>query len=1245
MTLPRASAALLGLTLAALTLSLSFRAVSSRQTHGDWPLPGKLELHWVRALPAQKPAWPDQPLLQIDAAPRPVALGETLFLASARTDSVTAYDMDTGAEKWHFSTNGPIRFAPVIWEERLYFGSDDGYLYCLAAEEGRLLWKVRGGPSDRLLLGNGRLISTWPVRGAPVVVTEEESSGRPATVYFAAGVWPFMGVFLHALDARTGAVLWTNDGDGSIYIKQPHQADAFAGVAPQGPLVVAGDRLLVPGGRSVPACYDRHTGKLLHFLLADNSRRGGGPNVSVQGQLYFNGGGVFDLETGTHVGTTGEFTAGREGLLYSWSGSECQTLDVRKAAPVITSTKESKKPLKTPTWSPTRLRTTAMPRIAALIQADGRLFAGLEGQVLAFDLPLPNGPGRPSWQGRLEGRPVHLLAAEERLFVTTTQGRLYCFGAPGYTPPAPQRGEGVAHLLPSSFSPEERGVTFATATDDWDDKAHDILERTGVRQGYCIAWGAGSGRLVEELLARSQLSVVVIEADEHQAQVLRERLEAAGLYGDRAAVLRADLDSVQLPPYLASLMVSEDLDAIGLEAGPETLRRLFRSLRPYGGIACLPVPAAKRPDLSGLPSQEGDLSQVRVRYSDDWLLLSRDGPLPGAGNWTHEHADAANTRVAPDQRVKAPLGLLWFGGNSNEAILPRHGHGPQPQVIDGRLIIEGPDSLRATDIYTGRLLWETRLPGLGQVYDNTAHQPGANACGTNYISMPDGIYVIHERHCLCLALNTGRELSRFPLPVLPGVKEKLTWSYLNVCGDYLIGMANPPASDPKSKLKALSSSRHLVVLNRHDGRLLWSRTAQNGFRHNALCAGGGRLYTIDRPSTDYTLFVKKKATDKNPPARLLALDLRSGKEVWSSRSDVFGTWLSYSAKHDVLVESGRLARDTLGDEPRGMRVYTAGRGKVLWYRQDYAGPAMIHGERILKDGSACDLLTGAPYLRPDPLTGQPTEWTWTRTYGCNTPCAAEHLLTFRSGAAGYYDLCNEGGTGNFGGFRSGCTNNLIVAGGLLNAPDYTRTCTCSYQNQTSLALVPTPDAEMWTFQGGAKEVKGVVRQVGLLLGAPGNRKADNGTLWLEYPPVGGPSPRLTVKTEPEKPEWFRRHSSQIEGVGPTWLAASGAKGLRSLSLTLGSPADKVRSYTVRLYFVEPDRLPAGQRRFDVALQGQTVCHDLDVCREAGGPNRMLVKEFHQVQVKSELTVQLTPAPEASVPTPVLCGVEVVAEGW
>src|SRR5262249_11355207 len=132
-------------------------------------LPARLGLLWVRELPPLKPAWPDQPKMQFDSVYDPIVAGKTLFVASSRTASVTAYDTETGDEKWRFHTDGPVRFAPAGWEGRLYFVCDDGHLYCVDADRGTLLWKVRGGPSDRKILGNERLISTWPARGAPVI--------------------------------------------------------------------------------------------------------------------------------------------------------------------------------------------------------------------------------------------------------------------------------------------------------------------------------------------------------------------------------------------------------------------------------------------------------------------------------------------------------------------------------------------------------------------------------------------------------------------------------------------------------------------------------------------------------------------------------------------------------------------------------------------------------------------------------------------------------------------------------------------------------------------------------------------------------------------------------------------------------------------------------------------------------------------------------------------------------------------
>lgn len=1176
----------------------------------DLSLPDTLRLQWSRALPAPQPAWPDQPKMTFDAAPRLAAHGGLVFVPSTVTDDITAFDAATGEARWRFPTDGPVRFAPVTWQDRLYLVSDDGYLYCLDSASGHLLWKFRGGPAERRVLGNGRLVSAWPARGAPVVAD--------GTVYFAAGIWPFMGIFLHALDARTGAVLWTNDGDGSIYIKQPHQADSFAGVAPQGGLVVAGDRLLVPGGRSVPACYDRRTGKLLHYRLADNGKNGGGCDVFVGRGLFVNGGAAFDLANGDFVGTIGERALVSGDDLFAASGTELRSYDLRSLR-IRTEELVDRKGKKTTqrTWVARRSGAAVAGKVDVLLRVGSRLYAGRAGEVFAVELPLLPGQAKVTWRAAVEGHPLHLYAAADRLFVTTREGQIYCFGEeetePAHVPVAPS---------PVPESPE------AVA------RAEQILTTTGVRDGWGLVWGAGP--LARELARASQLNLVVIDADPAKAQALREELTAAGLYGTRVAVLAVDPDAVELPPYFASLVVSEGPGAAGMDDFSNLVRNTWHALRPYSGVACLALAPERRAELAA----RDDLPSARVREAGPWTLLTREGPLPGAADWTHEHADAANTRVSRDRIVKAPLGLLWWGGPSNDAVLPRHGHGPQPQVLDGRLFIEGVDGLRALDIYTGRLLWETRLPGVGKAYDNLAHQPGANAGGGNYVSTREAIYVAHGNRCVRLDPATGRQLGAIPLPPLPRVRGTPTWDHVNVIDDYLIAGANPPPADPKAKPAAVSSSQFLVVMNRHTGQVLWHKEARAGFRHNGVCAGGGRLYAIDRPSADHAARLERRGKTA-PKPRLVAFDLATGRELWFTEKDVFGTWLSYSTERDVLVESGRNARDTLSDEPKGMRAYRAKDGKAIWFQKEYVGPAMIHGDTVLKDRTACHLLTGAPLKREDPLTGQMIEWSWARTYGCNTPMASEHLLTFRSGAAGYYDLCRDGGTGNLGGFRSGCTNNLVVAGGVLCAADYTRTCTCSYQNQTSVAFIPVADGEQWAYFG-SREVKGPVRRIGVNLGAPGNRKADDGTLWLEYPPVGGPSPKVAVKVEPPDVSWFRRHESQVNGAGRPWVAASGGRGVQTVTVPLAG--DKVeRAYTVRLTFLEPDRLAAGQRVFDVALQGQLVLDDFDVCREAGGPNRAVVKEFHGVRIAGELTVTLTPSEEGH--RPILSGIEAVAEGW
>jgi outer membrane protein assembly factor BamB len=1279
-----------------------------------------------------------------------------VFVSSSRNDSVTALDAASGAEKWRFHAGGPVRFAPYCWRGRVFFTSDDGYLYCVEAKSGKLLWKYAGAPdAGRKVIGNGRLISSWPARGAAVV--------HDGTVYFAAGIWPFMGVFIHAVSALDGKRVWTNSGSGSIFMDQPHHSPAFAGLAPQGYLAVNGDRLLVPNGRSVAACLRRSNGELLYFHHSRNSHNGK-YLVATRGKYFYNSYCKFRLANGSRVNMQMSTPVLDDGIIY------CSE-PLRMAWPG-----EPPMPRIQVRWARWSLEGEAGPRKISLrghgaphiwLKAGGKLCATGGGRVM-----LLKDPGRTAvkprvvWEAAVKGRPCSVLAAGGRLFVVTLEGRILCFGAGKVAP--------KTHRF-AVENTEHHGV--------WTDRAAVALKAAGVKSGYCVTFGRDAVAAADALAEGAGVEVVAMVSGDRAVADARRALDRRGLYGRRFTAL-ADAPGVRLPPYLASLAVFTGEKV--LEGNPASkVKRLFRVLRPYGGTACFPAAEHERLKRTVAASK---LAGAEVRRSGEFALLVRKGPLAGAGSWTHQYGDPANTTVSRDDLVRAPLGLLWFGGPSNKKILPRHGHGPNPQASGGRVVIEGPDILRALDVYTGRLLWEAKLPGIGKHYDTTHHQPGANAIGSNYVTLPDAVYAVLDGKCLKLDARTGRKLAEFRLPKDPDTGEAAGgWGYLAVYKDVLLGGATPlelyepefspdeilryireleeldriaawlkrfkgfkvsprkqeerrsvfvarnlnrllgekklaamipgrlgdnaeaiarriallVRADPKippddRRLRALNrgllsacsrslpgkeavapgswgwngtASRRLVALDRNSGKVLWQIRSRQAFAHNAICAGGGKVFCVDR-LPGHIVRAREFAGKKTPPGRLLAVEARTGRAVWSNQKEAFAPFLSYSQKHDVLLQASRRSRDHLPEYEQRMTAHRGRSGEVLWRRSlRYNGPPMLVGSRIITQERALDLLTGKSLQRRSPVTAETTEWSWKRHYGCNSVVASRHLLTFRSAAAGYFDLTRDGGTGNIGGFKSGCSSNLIVGDGVLAAPDYTRTCKCSYQNQSSLALIHDPEAESWTFNDWRWSGK-PVRRAGINFGAPGDRVAEGGTLWMDWPSLGYQSPDLPVAAKPLKPvpkdviwpyaqrrgqlddhgdfvyerpgpfpESFRMHSSEIRGKGLKWVAASGLRDVRELEVDLGRGG--ARTYTVRLHFVEPDDLKPGQRFFDVFVQSRRVLRDLDVAAAAGGARRALVKEVKGVRVAHKLRLEFKPRTKDA--GAVISGLEVVAE--
>ncbi len=1233
-----------------------WRYDAERSAASPTPLPVELHLRWSRELPKPAPAWrEEQYKLQFDRSYEPVVMGNQIFIPSMVGDKVVAYDTGTGRQNWQFFCDGPVRFAPVAWQGHVYVASDDGCLYCLDATDGSLLWTCRLAPSGRRILGNGRLISAWPARGGPVL--------RDGTIYCTASIWPFMGVFIYAIDAQTGRVIWENSGTGAIYIQQQHGSPAFAGVAPQGYLASDGSRLLVTS-RTTPACFDCTTGDLLYYPLSDRSygKHVGGCGASIWNDWYFNEGMAYRLSDGVILGAISADVMGDEavvgvdeaGNIVAYQVAEKQTVNPKDRSTKTIATAQ-------PLW-----KVRAEPALDRIqLKAGSRLYGSNgEGLIAAVEVPEGDAQAGIVWSDKVPGRVWTMLAGDGKLFVVTQEGGLYCFGQAVESPQ--HYANTTVDLQPASRRDRRR--------------VRDILRQNADGKGYCLWLGTGDGRLLMEAVRQSQMQVIAIEANADNVAKLRSELDSAGLYGSRVSVLHGDIDFNDLPPYIASLVVVENLATSGLDGNADPVAKIHKLLRPYSGVAWI---AADRTQQLALCRRvaNADLPGVRVETLDGAVVIRRTSPVPGSADWTHQYGDIANTVCSKDE-LAPPLGILWFGEEAGFGdVLPRHAHGPPEQVVGGRLFIEGVDSLSARDVYTGRVLWKKPLKAeatFGVYYDasykhdfrslsyNQAHIPGANVRGTNFVVTQDRIYVVQEDECLILDPETGRTRQ---VLVLPGQNEQQhrQWAYIGVYGDYLIAGVNfvryspllkPPAAKPDATAPFvdLSVSKKLVVMNRYDGRVLWSVEANEGFIHNSIVAGGGRVFCLDTAPPYVSRNAKKSAPEFK--TRLLAMDIGTGQVLWENRDCAFGTWLSFSDQFGLLVQAHRKSRDMLWEPGDRMAVFRAQTGEVLWDEKiSYSGPCLLRGGTIFTQENAYDLLTGRQRTYPHPLTGEPIPWEYVRNYGCGTAVASQNLLTFRSAAAGYYDLTNDGGTGNFGGFRSGCTSNLIVANGVLNAPDYTSTCTCSYQNQTSLAMVHMPEVEMWTFNP-VEQSDAPIQQVGINFGAPGDRKAENGTLWLEYPSVGGRSPGIEVTLTPEELSWFRLHSLRLQYGNIKWVEASGVVGLRSICVAVSGlgdetpeecettasdpePVDSNRTYTVHLHFMEPENKKPGQRRFHVALNGQTVLKEFDIVAEARSSRVGIVKTFHGIRASDSVTVSLTPADPNS--ETILCGVEILAE--
>ncbi len=124
-----------------------------------------------------------------------------LFITSIDTHTVYALDARSGKRLWRCTAGGRVDSPPTIWEGRALFGSADGCVYCLRAEDGALVWRFRAAPMDQRVVAFEQVESVWPVHGS-VLVTD-------GVLYCVAGRSMFLdgGLRMLRLDPKSGRKL------------------------------------------------------------------------------------------------------------------------------------------------------------------------------------------------------------------------------------------------------------------------------------------------------------------------------------------------------------------------------------------------------------------------------------------------------------------------------------------------------------------------------------------------------------------------------------------------------------------------------------------------------------------------------------------------------------------------------------------------------------------------------------------------------------------------------------------------------------------------------------------------------------------------------------------------------------------------------------------------------------------------------------------------------------------------------
>jgi alpha-tubulin suppressor-like RCC1 family protein/chitodextrinase len=810
---------------------------------------------------------------------------------------------------------------------------------------------------------------------------------------------------------------------------------------------------------------------------------------------------------------------------------------------------------------------------------------------------------------------VHtIIAADDRLFVVTPShymmskympeatARIYCFGATSVaTPPV---------RTPAN-------IPLPTVTDHWKTEVTTMLAGLDYPEGSCIVAGIGSGRLVEELAKQSKFYIDVFDSNPAKVNALRRKLDDARMYGGRAltnpqsytakvAVHLMDSSNYNFPTYGAKLIVSEDLAEAGFATGTVFVNKIFSSLRPYGGCIWLYTSSAEHTSFQGWVSSLS-LPSATVSRNGSYSVLQRAGKLLGSTDYVKPSSGGT---TSPDANVKGPFGTLWWDDAANSAL-------SSADIAGGLIAYGGP----SYDVYTGLpLSVTTSYSGTPKIVPGVSFT-GPTSIRTNPFNNTPETRAMWQGYGCSAGFSDYGKLATFRSGTMAYYDLQRESGPVNIAG-----------------MRPLCGNIGMIPAN----GVLVLRSYECGGCEYPL--GSTALVMVHRPTAqELGTWGYNRTTNvvEDQPVRKVGLnfgavgDRMENGTVWLQRP-----YSTYPTPEIPVLITPDSSVQKFSHDPSWVQ---SGSG------YPWVSSTGVKGMNQISVNLGYPTLLSLSAATPPVMDGSLSDACWNGAgklimyhinYKKNNPLA-DGEVQIRHDANNLYVGCRF----------TGCDVSKIYqkqAGWDIWLSDRVKLKTraihlrvdCSNVKHDGVCFTTghTEDGT-WTmpwssgFSANASEFIVEFQVPWASLAAEGY---DKNTLIMN---IQGPG------TLASKNDVLRLRTLQDDHIeeAPPWSPGRWVNCELFTAVSLNSVAGdlgKNRTYTVRMHFIEPDDLVAGQRKFDVALQGVTKLTDFDVAAAAGGARKSIVKEFTGITVKDILTVNFTP----KVGVPVISGMEIFETG-